>query len=80
MWDFTEDDKRRVEEIYQHFLPLYPNIDKKLLYDRILSGYCYVENGLWLETIEDWEIVFNESKLPEHIRPLWYLTNNHNVI
>ncbi len=34
MWDFTEDDKRRVEEIYQHFLPLYPNIDKKLLYDR----------------------------------------------
>ena len=45
MWDFTEDDKRRVEEIYQHFLPLYPNIDKKLLYDRILSGYCYGENG-----------------------------------
>ena len=45
MWDFTDDDKRRVEEIYQHFLPLLPNIDKKLLYDRILCGYCYGENG-----------------------------------
>ena len=62
MWDFTEDDKRRVEKIYHHFIPLLPNIDKKLLYDRILSGYCFGENGLWLETIEDWEIVLFAQK------------------
>ena len=62
MWDFTEDDKRRVEKIYHHFIPLLPNIDKKLLYDRILSGYCYGENGLWLKTIEDWEFVLFAQK------------------
>jgi hypothetical protein len=64
MWNFTEKDKQQVETIYNHFLPLFSNLEPKALYDRILSGYCYGENGIWLKTIEDWEKVL--MKDPTH--------------
>ena len=57
MWDFTVKDKQQVENIYLHFLSLLPNMDAKILYNRILTGYCYGEDGLWLKTVEDWEKV-----------------------
>ena len=57
MWDFTEENKKEIEEIYQHFLPLLPNADPEKLYDRIFCGYCWGENGKWLLDIEDWERV-----------------------
>ena len=58
MWVFTDDDKRAIEEIYQHFLPLITEVSKERLYDRIYCGYCWSEGGFRLMTIEDWERVF----------------------
>jgi hypothetical protein len=58
MWDFTDDDKSAIEEIYQHFLPLITEVSKERLYDRIYCGYCWSEGGFRLMTIEDWERVF----------------------
>ena len=57
MWDFTENDRQQVETIYQHFLPLLPNVDSKILYEKIISTYCYGENGIWPRTVEEWESI-----------------------
>ncbi len=58
MWDFTEEDRTKIEAIYQQFRPLIPEVPEKKLYDRIYSGYCWGEGGFRLIFIEDWERVF----------------------
>ena len=58
MWDFTKEDKRNIEDIYKHFLPLITEVSKEQLYDRIFCGYCWSEGGFRLVTIADWEVVF----------------------
>ena len=62
MWEFTKKDKEAINALYQHFLPVFPNVDPKCLYDRIFVGYCWGEGGLRILEIENWERVFGINK------------------
>lgn len=62
MWNFTEKNKLEIKEIYEYFLPKFPEIDKKVLYDRIFRGYCWGEGGCPACTIEAWNKVFYKGK------------------
>lgn len=63
MWNsLSEDDKKTIKSIYNHFLPEFPNVDKEILYDRIFCGYCWGEGGSRIMSIEDWTDVFNYTK------------------
>lgn len=61
-YSLTKEQKQKIEVIYQHFLPEFPNIKKEVLYDRIFCGYCWGEGGLPIIDIDDWNSVFYGGK------------------
>ena len=54
----TQEALNEIDAIFQHFKGRFPNVSDKDLYDRIYSGYCWGEGGLWIITIEFWEKAF----------------------
>lgn len=53
MWNFTDKDEKNIEDIYQYFLPKFPEIDKEVLHNRIFCGYCWGEGRLPIINIDD---------------------------
>lgn len=63
MWEFTKINEKEVNNLYNYFLPKFPTISPKCLFERILSGYCYGEGGkIWLMNIKEWEAAFKGDK------------------
>lgn len=62
-YTLTPIQKKEIEDIYQHFLPKFPDISKETLHDRIFCGYCWGEGRLPIISIDDWNNVFYNGKL-----------------
>lgn len=63
MWNFTDKDEKNIEDIYQYFLPKFPEIDKEVLHNRIFCGYCWGEGRLPIINIDDWNNYFIMANL-----------------
>lgn len=64
MWEaLTEKDLKEIECIYTFFSGKFPDVSEEELKSRIYNGYCWGEGGIPIISIEDWNDVFNCTKI-----------------
>lgn len=68
MWNsLTEKDKNSIEEICKYFIPKFPDVEKKVIKERIFNGYCWGEGSSHITSIEGWSAVFFGSGLQKDL-------------
>ena len=65
MWNsLTEEDRSRIKELQDYFVSIFPEVEPKVVRDRIHDGYCWGEGCFCqIVTVEDWNTIFNSSGL-----------------
>lgn len=68
MWNALNDkDRIAIKEIYEYFIPKFPEINSEVVKDRIFNGYCWGEGSSHITSIEGWNVVFYGSGLEKDL-------------